>query len=127
MPTKTKGRSATRTRGTRSRAQWIDSPREHEERKGRTLATQNHDVIKAWAEKRGAKPATVPGTEHDGRAGVLRFDFPGYGGRSLQHISWDDWFKTFDSRHLNFLFQEHKRDGSESNFFRLENPGREDA
>jgi hypothetical protein len=127
MATKTQTRSTGRTRGTRSRAQWVDSPREHEERKGRTLATRNHEVIQAWAGKRRAAPATVPGTEHDARPGVLRFDFPGYGGRRLRHISWDDWFKTFDARNLTFLFQEHKRDGSESNFFRLQNPGREDG
>lgn len=30
----------------------------------------DHDVIRGWAEERDAKPATVPGTEHDGRAGV---------------------------------------------------------
>lgn len=33
----------------------------------------------------------------------------------------------FHERRLNFIYQEHKADGSESNFFRLENPGREDA
>jgi hypothetical protein len=118
----------TRTSGTqRSKPQWIKSPREHEERKGRTLATRDHDVIKSWAQKRKATPATVPGTEHQGRPGVLRFDFPDYGGRDLEKISWEDWFKTFDSRRLVFLFQEHKRDGAESNFFRLDNPERKDG
>jgi hypothetical protein len=117
----------TRTRSKRSSVQWINSPAEHEERKGRTLATRNHDVIKTWAQHRKATPATVPGTEHEGRPGVLRFDFPGYGGRSLEKIPWDDWFRTFDTRKLTFLFQEHKRDGAESNFFRLDNPDREDA
>ena len=120
--------TGTKTRhGTRSGPQWIKSPNEQEERKGRTLATRNHDVIKSWAQKRRAAPATVPGTEHGGRPGVLRLDFPDYGGRDLKKISWDDWFKTFDSRRLIFLFQEHRRDGAESNFFRLGNPGREDA
>ncbi len=32
-----------------------------------------------------------------------------------------EWFRTFDERRLNFVHQEHKADGSESNFFRLEN------
>jgi hypothetical protein len=98
----------------------IESPREHEGRKGETLATRSHDVIEQWASKRGAKPATVPGTEHQGRPGVLRLDFPGYGGQDLRHISWDEWFETFDSRGLTFLYQEHKVDGDDSNFFRLE-------
>ena len=39
----------------------------------------------------------------------------------------DEWFDTFDQRGLNFLFQQTHTDGSDSNFFRLENPDREDA
>ncbi len=108
-------------------SQEITSADEHEERPGRSLVTTDHDAIKKWAEDRGASPATVPGTEHEGRPGVLRFDFPGYGGQDLEKISWDEWFCTFDERGLNFIYQEHKKDGSQSNFFRLENPDREDA
>ena len=108
-------------------AQEITSPDEHEERKGKTLYTTDHEVIRRWAEERDAVPATVPGTEKGDRLGVLRFDFPGYGGQELQHVSWDEWFRTFDERGLRFIHQEHKKDGSTSNFFRLENPDREDA
>jgi hypothetical protein len=105
----------------------IRSTEEHEDRAGQTLVTRNHDVIRRWAEERDAKPATVPGTEHGGRPGVLRFDFPGYGGENLEHISWDEWLSRFDERNLRFIYQEHKKDGAQSNFFRLENPEREDA
>lgn len=107
--------------------QKISSVDEHEERPGRSLVTTDHEVIKRWAEERGGRPATVPGTEHEGRAGVLRFDFPGYGGGDLKEITWDEWFETFEARELNFVYQEHKKDGSQSNFFRLESPEREDA
>lgn len=103
-------------------AKWINSPDEHEDHLGQTLATHNHDVIRRWAEERQATPSTVPGSEHEGHVGVLRFDFPGYRGDRLQHISWDEWFKAFDARNLVFLFQEHLRDGHHSNFFRLVNP-----
>jgi hypothetical protein len=105
----------------------ITSLDQHEDRAGQTLVTQDHGTIRRWAEERGAVPATVPGTEHDGRPGVLTFDFPGYGGENLEHIPWEDWFRTFDERGLRFIYQEHKADGSPSNFFRLENPDREDA
>ena len=94
---------------------------------GKSTTTRDHDVITRWAEARGARPATVPGTEHGDHLGVLRFDFPGYGGESLEHVSWDDWFKTFDQRDLEFLYQDQKKDGKQSNFFRLLNPNREDA
>ncbi len=109
------------------RARWINSPDEHAEHDGQTLATRNHDVIKKWAEERGGVPSTVPGTEHGDRKGVLRFNFPGYGGDNLEEISWDEWFRPFDERNLVFLFQERKSDGHQSNFFRLDNPDREDG
>lgn len=105
----------------------IKSTKDHAEHDGQSLVTQNHEVIKFWAEERHAKPATVLGTEHGDRKGVLKFNFPGYGGDNLQEISWDEWFKPFDDRNLEFLYQEQKSDGSQSNFFRLLNPDREDA
>jgi hypothetical protein len=130
-----RGASATKNRGVRAArgrrsggdtlskplkySKWIDSPEEHEDRNGQSLATQNHDVIRRWAEERQAVPSTVESTEGGGSAGVLRLNFPGYGGQRLQEISWDEWFGTFDERALVFLYQEHKTDGSVSNFFRL--------
>ncbi|GAB3232310.1 hypothetical protein GCM10027447_28010 [Glycomyces halotolerans] len=108
-------------------AQEITSPDQEPDHDGQTLVTTNHDVIRRWAERREAEPATVPGTEHDGRPGVLRFDFPGYGGEDLRQLDWDSWFQTFDERGLNFIYQERQKDGSQSNFFQLENPDREDA
>ena len=94
---------------------------------GKTLETKDHKEITRWAEERGAKPATVRGTEHGDRLGVLRLDFPGYGGQDLQHVSWDEWFRTFDDRNLTFIYQETTKDGKESNFFRLTSPDREDG
>jgi hypothetical protein len=105
------------------RAKWIHSPDEHEDRRGQTLATREPDVIRAWAQARDATPATV-GARED-RPRTLRFDFPGYGGRSLRPVDWEAWLATFQERDLVFLFQEHKRDGRESNFFRLDSPERE--
>lgn len=119
-------RPVTATRATKY-SQEITDADEHEERAGRSLVTTNHEVIRSWAEARGATPATVPGTRHGDHLGVLRFDFPGFGGDSLEHVSWDEWLATFDARELNFVFQEHKTDGRDSNFFRLDNPDREDG
>ena len=110
-------------------AQEIESVDDEPERTGRSLVTTDHDVIKRWAQERDARPATVEGTEHDGRVGVLRLNFGGTDSRDsrLREISWDDWFETFDARNLNFMYQETRTDGQQSNFFRLESPGREDA
>ena len=104
------------------RAKWVHSPDEGADRDGQTLATRSHVVIRTWAEERGAKPATVPDSKHDGHLGVLRFDFPDYGGDGLEHVGWADWFKAFDERELVFLYQERKSDGEQSNFFQLDNP-----
>ncbi len=109
------------------RAKWIHSPDEQPDRLGQTLATQSRQVIQEWAEERGGRPATVPGTEHDDHAGVLRFVFGEIGGKNLVEMSWDEWFKPFDKRQLVFLYQDRKSDGSQSNFFRLDSPEREDA
>jgi hypothetical protein len=107
-------------------SQEITSPDDEPERAGRSLATTSHEVIRQWAEERGGRPATVEGTEHGDRLGVLRFDF-GEDTPKLRHVSWDEWFRTFDERGLNFLYQEERSDGRQSTFFRLENPEREDA
>ncbi len=120
-----KTRAKKRQNSERPLGKWIRTPDQHEDHKGQSLATRNHDVIKQWASERKAKPATIEGTEHGNRPGVLRFDFPGYGGRELEKISWNDWFKSFDTRQLIFQFQEHMRSGKQSNFFKLNNPKRE--
>jgi hypothetical protein len=107
-------------------SQEITSPDEEPEREGRSLVTTHHEVIREWAEARGGRPATVPGTEHGDHLGVLRIDF-GETNAELREVSWEEWFDTFDSRRLNFIYQEERSDGNQSTFFRLENPQREDA
>jgi hypothetical protein len=106
-------------------AKWIHSVDEHEDHPGQTLVTRNPDVIRSWAEERGAVPATTPGGDPD-EPRVLRFDFPGYD-RQLQELSWDAWLRVFEERELVFLFQEHMKAGNQSNFFRLDSPHREDG
>jgi len=106
----------------------ISSIADRPERPGRSLITANHEVIQRWARERGAKPATIAGTERDGRAGVLTFNIPGYRESSkIREITWDQWFHTFDLRRLNLIYQEQMRDGRQSNFFRTESPDREDG
>ncbi|MFE9651996.1 hypothetical protein [Micromonospora sp. NPDC006431] len=109
-------------------AQEITSVDDEPERPGRSLVTTDHDVIRRWAEARKGVPVTVDGTEHDGHPGVLRFDFPANGrDERLREISWAEWLRAFDERRLNFIYQEERSDRTQSNFFRLENPDREDG
>ncbi|MEU4381125.1 hypothetical protein [Micromonospora echinofusca] len=119
------GRSTSRS--VRS-SQLISSTADRPERPGRSLVTTNHEVIQRWARERGAKPATIAGTERAGRAGVLTFNMPGYRESSrIREITWGEWFRTFDERKLNLIYQEQLRNGRPSNFFRTESPDREDA
>ena len=108
-------------------AKWIHSPEERGDRPGQTLATRSPEVIRAWAEERGGRPATVPETDHDGHAGVLRITFAQEGNSRLEEIGWDEWFRPFEERQLVFIYQETTTDGNQSNFFRLDNPEREDG
>jgi Rho termination factor, N-terminal domain len=107
-------------------SQEVTSLDEDPERAGRSLATTSHEVIRAWAEERGGVPATVEGTEHGDHLGVLRLDFGGEN-ENLRRVGWDEWFETFDVRKLNFIYQEERKDGRQSTFFRLESPDREDG
>lgn len=86
---------------------------------GQSKTTTDHKTIQKWVEARGGHPATVEGTGDKDEAGVLRIDFPGYSGQRLKEISWDEFFQKFDEKHLAFLYQDEKKDGEESRFFKL--------
>src|SRR3954467_9973320 len=83
-------------------SQEVTSPDEDPERPGRSLVTTHHDVIRQWAEDRKAAPAAGPGPEPGDHLGVLRLDF-GDDDDRLRHVSWEEWFATFDDRRLNFI------------------------
>ena len=79
--------------------------------------TTDHDEIKAWVEERGGRPARVKGTEGRAGVGLLRIDYPGFSGEdTLETITWEEFFTTFDDNNLAFLYQEETKDGSESRF-----------
>jgi hypothetical protein len=87
---------------------------------GESKTTTDHDTIKRWAQERDGHPATVRATEENGEPGVLRIDFPGGAGEdTLEHISWEDWFEKFEANELAFLYQEEKKSGEGSTFFKL--------
>ncbi|HJT18720.1 MAG TPA: hypothetical protein VJ853_15090, partial [Thermoanaerobaculia bacterium] len=78
-------------------------------------ATTDHKQIRKWVEERGGHPAHVKRTGGKSDPGVLRIDYPGYsGGKTLERISWDKWFRAFDRNNLAFLYQ-----GGRSRFSKL--------
>ena len=89
---------------------------------GESKTTIDHDEIRRWAEERDGKPASVRGTGGGDDPGILRIDFPGGAGEDqLEHIEWDEWFEKFDENNLAFLYQEEKKSGEGSTFFKLVN------
>ena len=79
-------------------------------------ATIDPDTIKEWVEARGGHPAAVKRTESKNDVGILRIDYPGFSGeRSLEEISWDEFFEKFEAAQLAFLYQ----DESDSRFSKL--------
>jgi hypothetical protein len=73
-------------------------------------ATVDHDTIRQWVEKHGGCPAHVKSTGSKDDPGILRIDFPGFSGQqSLEKISWDEFFESFDANELAFLYQDEGR------------------
>jgi DUF2934 family protein len=77
----------------------------------RAWATEDHEVIRRWAERHQAEPATGEATRsgpatasvNDGGAGV-RFNFPGFA--RYRPIDWDEWFDNFDRNGLTFVYED---------------------
>lgn len=73
-------------------------------------ATIDHNTIRSWVEKHGGCPAHVKSTGGKQDPGILRIDFPGFSGQqSLEKISWDEFFESFDANELAFLYQDEGR------------------
>ncbi len=73
-------------------------------------STIDHDTIRRWIESKGGHPAAVKGTGKRGDPGIIRIDFPGFSGqRSLEPISWDQFFKAFDASELALIYRDEDR------------------
>jgi hypothetical protein len=69
--------------------------------------TTDHETIRRWVEERDGHPARVKGTGGNGDPGLLRIDFPGYGGEdTLEPISWEEFFAGFEKNNLAFLYSD---------------------
>lgn len=84
-----------------------------------SYTTRDHDVIRAWIEARGGRPAAVDQTgdqpDHEPDAGLLRIEFRD-DGDNLEEVDWEPFFRTFDDRNLAFVYQEKTSDGETSRF-----------
>jgi hypothetical protein len=81
--------------------------------------TRDHKAIRAWAEARNGHPSVVQGSE------ILRIDFDEKEDK-LSPVRWDEFFRVFDSRNLEFLFQDRTQDGKMSRFNKFVRHGGDD-
>ena len=87
---------------------------------GEQYLTRSHDVIRRWADARGARPSTVADTRTSDDPGIIRLHTPGNRSTDrLEPIDWADWFAKFDAGELVLLFQETTPDGAPSTFNKL--------
>jgi hypothetical protein len=97
----------------------------HSARGSSAKATTDRDKIIRWVEDRDGMPAVVRATHGKDGGGLLRVNFPGYSGEdTLEEISWDEFFDTFDKNHLAFLYQNKTKSGRKSRFFKFIEGGR---
>jgi hypothetical protein len=77
---------------------------------GAVVATDDHELIREWAARHDAEPATGEATEsgpatldvQDGGAGI-RFNFPA--AAHFRPITWDEWFRNFTQHDLMFVYE----------------------
>lgn len=102
----------------------VDAHTTAEQQPGAVLATDDHDVIREWAARRGAEPATGEETQsgpatidvQDGGAGI-RFNFPAVG--RFRPITWDEWFQNFTQHDLMFVYEHDVPGATPSGRYRL--------
>ena len=81
-----------------------------EQRPGEVVATDDHALIREWAARHDAEPATGEATEsgpatigvRDQGAGI-RFNFPA--AAPFRSITWDEWFENFRRHDLMFVYE----------------------
>ena len=89
---------------------YVDRHSEDGQPRGSVLATDDHELIRRWAVRHSAEPATGEQTAsgpatvdvNDGDAGI-RFNFPAAG--KFRSITWDEWFQNFTTYDLLFVYE----------------------
>ncbi len=102
----------------------VDRHTATEEHPGGVMATDDHDVIREWAARHSAEPATGEATSsgpatldvQDGDAGI-RFNFPGVS--RFRPITWEEWFRNFTQHDLAFVYEDDVPGQSPSGRYRL--------
>ena len=85
---------------------------------GMSQHTTEHDLIRAWIEARGGRPAIVRNPQSIGETEELKIDFSETKpSRRLKWISWSEFFSKFEEKGLAMLFQDRTNWGSDLSYF----------
>ncbi len=102
----------------------VDMESEPRQEAGAIVATEDHGLIRQWAERHSAVPATGEETEsgpatlavQDGGAGI-RFNFPA--AARFRPISWEEWLANFTTYNLVFVYERDTPGDMPSSRYRL--------
>jgi hypothetical protein len=102
----------------------VDRNNATEQHPGDVMATDDHELIRQWAARHSAEPATGEATRsgpatrnvQDGGAGI-RFNFPGAG--AFRPITWDEWLQHFTQHDLLFVYEDDVPGQPPNNRYRL--------
>lgn len=104
--------------------QRVDTATARDQPPGTIVATDDHELIREWAARHSAEPATGEATAsgpattqvHDGGAGI-RFNFPAVA--RFRPIAWDEWFENLHRHQLLFVYERDEPGTTSSGRYRL--------
>ena len=102
----------------------VDASDAEKQEPGAVMATDDRELIREWAARRAAQPATGEATPsgpatvdvEDEGAGI-RFNFPG--AARFRPISWEEWFDNFTRHDLMFVYERDEPGQNPSARYRL--------
>ena len=90
--------------------QRVDRHTVAEQPPGTLMATDDHELIREWATRRAAEPATGQATSSgpatrnvQDRGAGIRFNFPA--AAAFRPITWDEWLQNFTQHDLMFVYE----------------------
>ncbi len=88
--------------------------------------TVNHDEIRHWSQKVGARPAKIDHIDAGADKVGLRLDFKGSEDEEILpekagkgYITWDEFFKEFEAQQLLFVYEDEPEGADKTTWYRF--------
>ena len=79
--------------------------------------TTDHEEIRKWVEEHGGRPAAISDTGGIDGPGILTIDFGD--GSMVEPITWEEFFRNFEDKRLEFFYQDEPLDDEDARLFRF--------